>query len=547
MEIGLGLKYIIMFKITVLSIFKCFNRFPMGLILLKVDHSQLDASESELLTSMKLSYVDSSRHTQHREIVQVTEPMTKFISDHLHDIVIYSRRSVFNRCTFFSDILRSHADPEADYELRPGREWDRIGHEDLSLNRCPEEGESRKPFVFTRFKLGKPTPGKRNDCSGPHYILEERIPSIGAEAMETPIETPEECQPSTSTQSLSMRSERVVSDRDAQVSVSRQLTSPSVCPAVEELPEDVLKKQQESVRLDNAIVQLEAVHQLVEKMWVKMADDQPTEEPASKKKKIPEAESEIPQKPWEDTSLFKKEWLTLIKRHQSEYIKPEKIGSELKTWLVYHFNEDEPDKSKFGCRFCTKRASEGRIDSRHMSPLATAEGFFTDNGKLLNRRIMEHSKSTIHLSAIQEMKESFKSNLETYITQFRQAEHEKVAALQSATERMIRTIYTEVQTNIPFDSHRFIVSLQKLNGIDMGVHHYERRSATRMVEAISRTMHTTLIEHITSTNDPLSLIVDCSTDASQKNYLIVSKLKRTIIQGYTSISLFICHLRQQKA
>jgi len=75
--------------------------------------------------------------------------------------------------------------------------------------------------------------------------------------------------------------------------------------------------------------------------------------------------------------------------------------------------------------------------------------------------------------------------------------------------------------NIPFDSHQHIVGLQKLNGIELGFHHYERRSAVRMVESISSTMKMALLQHIKTSESTMSIIVDTSTDASQNNYLIV--------------------------
>ena len=38
---------------------------------------------------------------------------------------------------------------------------------DISLNRCTP---LRDAFQPSGYKLGKPTPNKENDCSGPHFI-----------------------------------------------------------------------------------------------------------------------------------------------------------------------------------------------------------------------------------------------------------------------------------------------------------------------------------------------------------------------------------------
>jgi hypothetical protein len=89
------------------------------------------------------------------------------------------------------------------------------------------------------------------------------------------------------------------------------------------------------------------------------------------------------------------------------------------------------------------------------------------------------------------------------------------------TSRLIRTVYFEVINNVPFDSHDSTVIMQKKNGAVLGSHHSNARSAIRMMESISRTMHNTLLHYIMRTNGPLSIIVDTSTDESNTNYLMV--------------------------
>lgn len=46
---------------------------------------------------------------------------------------------------------------------------------DISLNRCAIENSG---FLPEMFKLGNPTPGEDNDCTGPHFILEDNIPNL---------------------------------------------------------------------------------------------------------------------------------------------------------------------------------------------------------------------------------------------------------------------------------------------------------------------------------------------------------------------------------
>lgn len=92
---------------------------------------------------------------------------------------------------------------------------------------------------------------------------------------------------------------------------------------------------------------------------------------------------------------------------------------------------------------------------------------------------------------------------------------------ETVTSRMIRTVYTEMKNNIALDIHASLVSLQKMNGIDMGIHHYERTSATRMVTVIADEMRKTLVTYIKQTNFPISVLVDTTTDPSVVNYLSI--------------------------
>lgn len=86
---------------------------------------------------------------------------------------------------------------------------------------------------------------------------------------------------------------------------------------------------------------------------------------------------------------------------------------------------------------------------------------------------------------------------------------------------MFRTVFLEIKANIPFYSHNKIVELQKMHGIEMGVHHYEKCGATNMLESMSSYMHRQFINHMLSENLPFSIIIDGSTDISESHYLIV--------------------------
>lgn len=102
------------------------------------------------------------------------------------------------------------------------------------------------------------------------------------------------------------------------------------------------------------------------------------------------------------------------------------------------------------------------------------------------------------------------------LKQFRESK-----GILKVTAAMIRTVFVEIKKNIPFDSHSSLVSLQKMNGVYMGVHHYEKCGAISMMETISNHMHKQLINHMFSKNSPFSIILDGSTDSQENKFLIV--------------------------
>lgn len=78
--------------------------------------------------------------------------------------------------------------------------------------------------------------------------------------------------------------------------------------------------------------------------------------------------------------------------------------------------------------------------------------------------------------------------------------------------RMFRTVFIEIKKNILFEDHSALFDLQMLNGIDMGFHHFSRKSATTMTEVMSNLMHETLMKHLVAKKSPVSIILDGSSD-----------------------------------
>lgn len=100
--------------------------------------------------------------------IPLDDQLIEFLKENLIDLVIYSEKSNSDKCDIFEILHSSFAQKK--YVLR---EFD--FKKDISLNRCTIESEG---FIPEKFKLGKPTPGTENDCTGTHLIFENRLQDI---------------------------------------------------------------------------------------------------------------------------------------------------------------------------------------------------------------------------------------------------------------------------------------------------------------------------------------------------------------------------------
>lgn len=100
-----------------------------------------------------------------KPFINIDSDIEKVIKENLVDLVVYGGKVPFEKCALFSNLCNDYADKN--YILR---EFD--NNKDRTLNRCSFDGI---PFSPDKFKLGSPTPGGENDCTGGHFVLEQYL------------------------------------------------------------------------------------------------------------------------------------------------------------------------------------------------------------------------------------------------------------------------------------------------------------------------------------------------------------------------------------
>lgn len=483
------------------------NEYIMGFILVKET-----IRTNGGLNRLSLDYsITPRQHVKLAVVKPIDSDLETIIKAHIVDLFIYARRAKLNSCGFFKRLIPSTNGGI----LKVATEWDADGYDDVSVNRCPSSSDANDIFFsFSHFKLGKPSPHMENHCTGPHYLLYENIDDIMQMvppmlATTSARNVPEPCQSSSYITELSMlTSAAVVENRECAIQNARSENvddTNDVCVCNANTPSS-------STSLDNTI----------DSLLISITNNEHDETglPACKKVKFNNNVVSGAIKPWEDSSMFQDSWMQQIIRHQGQYVPQSLLKSSNKIWIEYLINMQNPEISAFRCRFCNSFVQKTEKKFQNLPLLSKEQGFFTPNYKTMYKRLSQHTQSDIHKKAILQAKQDFLDNLKQCGKAVADKDISHLGGLV-ITSRMIRTVYAEIKMNIPFDSHNDLVTLQKLNGVDLGTHHADHMAAKRMTETISSKMHNILIQYIKTKKMPFSILIDTSTDQRNRNYMFI--------------------------
>jgi hypothetical protein len=422
------------------------------------------------------------------------------IKSHLVDLIIYGRRTSISHCESFEDLYDGY-NKERNYILH---EYDIMEgwNKDTSLNRCSARTDAFSPETF---KLGKPTPGSENDCSGVQYIIQQHLqeiinPVVSVEDTENMNEC-KEILPSNSFNSME------ISTIETSIQTEMSANQFSYC--------DVLSFTIDDIKNDSTI-----------------------DVAISRKRKMDE---EITEKEWETTAYFDKNWIEQITSNQKSLLPISYLEKEdFQQWFEYLPDFSNMAASKYQCRLCHKYYDFFKLDKRYKPNVANP--FLGSNYKKNQEVFQHHASSRGHTEIIKLLIQRNASELEDDFNKIQEKQNVEEKSYYQITARMIRTVFVETKVNIPFDSHKDIVLLQQQNSVDMGFHHANRKAATTMMEVISQKMHEILLTNLVKNSDiPISIIVDTSTDNSGKHYLIVlfqtAEEERPIVYFYKLVHL----------
>lgn len=161
---------------------------------------------------------------------------------------------------------------------------------------------------------------------------------------------------------------------------------------------------------------------------------------------------------------------------------------------------EHPHLSRYRCRLCYKYFDEMHLPKQSKPMLAFEKGSLYDTYKKNQEVINDLAKSISHTNIISNLQAKASKKQRSSYFQDEQAEEKKDNKFLEITARMIRSVYALNKLSLPFSDHQHLITLQKLNGLNMGYHHFERTSCARMTIDISNHMHITLIDNLITSN-----------------------------------------------
>jgi hypothetical protein len=86
----------------------------------------------------------------------------------LLDAVVYARKITYTHCSIFEDLVDSFKMLHSNKQHYVLIDLETPQNRDNTINRCTELISS---YVPEYFKIGSPTPGNENDCTGPNFVI----------------------------------------------------------------------------------------------------------------------------------------------------------------------------------------------------------------------------------------------------------------------------------------------------------------------------------------------------------------------------------------
>ena len=405
------------------------------------------------------------------------------------DMIVVSHVSAPSCCNMYNALFpRWHALREHSIPLTP-----------LSWNRCPITPSDSVRSYDGEFshKVGIPTPGLPNDCTGKvTYQLDELIREYDIQTVVNEQASSCECPME---QDVASGGSSVVVNSNVNVNSFNTITSSSC----------------------SANVNINACgHHIVVQGGIVYINGVPYN--GSPAQVEPEAIEEDPAPKvflWQK-SFFEDWWLDTIQRYQSDILPVGLIAKDkIKQWFMFLYDSTNARLSTIQCWICNLFYELAMLAPRFRSPLASDGGYLGPSYQANWQTISRHAETPGHVWLIEQMKEE---NVET-IEQFQEIFYMKHTSgeLLRAQNNQFKTAHQEAKLGMSYNSHTPLVDLEKECGADMGRLQASKQASKDLRLHMCKKHYENLSAVLLQNESPVGLLLDESVDISGKAELLV--------------------------
>ena len=265
--------------------------------------------------------------------------------------------------------------------------------------------------------------------------------------------------------------------------------------------------------------------------------------------------TDAPVLPWDDERQFKDEWIQDIKTHQSDIIDLDVVRKpSVIWWLEYIYSEQGPRHNSLRCRICYHAFEDNVVVDRSQrssrSHITTALGYVRvtgTNAKSRNSEVInDHAVSNIHAVSTQYQWLKTVYDLRSELDKVLEEEDGPHRDFYLATDNVVSSVLHLVKLGTGMSQIKNHINYLRKLKVEVGSLHHHTISASQIIEIVSNSMHSTLVEALNKWNKPFSMMLDGSEDISGIPYLgvmFVSSLEndRLSIFLYKAIELEVEH------
>ena len=464
----------------------------------------LYSSAQNLFSSLQLQL------TPERPTIRINGELWAKIKTHTIDLVVLGGQAPVFECDIFNAFFE---EGNRNYILRLFNKPN--VREKKSVARC-DIGRSK--FQPSTFLLTKPSPGRENFCEdGIKFVFEDRMNELLVKSSNPPemfelqekwFDTGESC-------SAKSASRNQISSLLKSENIKRGIKRRS-----EQGKTNYCKKPPyATANLHGSADVRQAITSVKHKLSLKNPDD-----PEMQKKLF-----------WEDDSNFQNEWLQDI-QNQNLVSLTTVQRNDVKPWLEYLKNVDNPSLSRFRCRICFQHYDRLRLDKDKKSGFGEPEGVLKESKKLTSNAITAHigQRGAQHFKVVSELEKEYLHYLNEKLKDKGKKAEKEDEGKYEATCNLFRTVYFEMKGNLAFLQHPKLVQLQERNGVSLGFHFQSNVWAAIITKSIADDMHDAIVKYLMKSDKPLSLITDGSTDPGNRHYidLFIQTIEHDKVQVY---------------